>query len=125
MSEDVSWTDEIVGLASGDIYLDNKPFGHYAAAWYPQTARPLQMIVTAVNISFKPVLSVGFKCNKGCPESLTPIEPVEIPWDNDGVLFGPVVYLQETDRYTLAQQAQHIAPEIIRLDGKLFNYVYS
>lgn len=124
ITEDAAWTDEKVGLASGDIYLANKPFGHYVAVWYLQTARPLQMIVTAVNDSFNSQLSVGFKCSKGCPDSLTPVEPVEIPWDGDGVLFGPVVSLQDIDSYTLAQRAVRIAPEIIRLDSKLYGYVY-
>lgn len=122
--DDTAWTDEKVGLASGDIYLANKPFGHYVAACYVTTVRPLQMIVTAVNDAFTPVLSVGFKCNKGCPDSLTPVEPAEIPWDGDGVLFGSVVCLQDIDSYTLAQQTLRIAPEIIRLDNKLYDFVY-
>lgn len=124
LAEDTAWTDEKVGLANGDIYLADKPFGHYVAVCYPITARPLQLIVTAVNDSLKPVLSVGFKCNQGNPDSLTPVEPGEIPWDGDGILFGPVVSLQDIDTYTLAQQVLSIAPEIIRLDSNLRNYIY-
>ena len=124
ITEDTAWTQDQVGLSSGDIYLDNKPFGHYVAAWYPNTARPLQKLVTAVDDSLKPVLSIGFKCNKGCPDSLTPVEPAELPWDNDGILFGPVVLPQDIDTYNLAHQSIRIAPEIIRLDNKLYNFVY-
>jgi hypothetical protein len=79
ITDDSAWTKDPVILTSGDIYFDNQPFGHYVAAAYPKTARPLQMLVIAMNDSLKPVLSIGFKCNKGCPDSLTPVEPAEIP----------------------------------------------
>jgi hypothetical protein len=122
--DDAAWTQSRVGLSSGDIYSGSAPFGHYVAAWYPDTNHPLQLLVTAVNAALKPALSIGFTCERGKPDSLHPVETDELPWHSDGILFGPIVGLEDIDSYPLAKQAIVIAAEIIRLDASLSSYIY-
>ena len=118
-----AWTKDWVGLSSGDIYMDGTPFGHYVAAWYPNTARPLQMIIATLDQDLHSSLSIGVQCARYDPESLAPVSPSEIPWESDGVLFGPVASPEEFVIYSRAREALAVAADIIRLDRSLHKYI--
>jgi hypothetical protein len=121
--DDVEWCSDWVGLSSGDIYRDGTPFGHYLAAWYPNLDRPLQMIITVVNESLRPTLSIGVTCPRGHIELLAPAEPDDVPWTGDGVIFMPVTAISEYAMHNSAEEALSIAKEIVRIDLALYKFV--
>ena len=123
ITDDVAWTKEWVGLSRGDIYRDDQPYGHYVAAWYPNTARDMVMIVTVLGTELKPVLSIGVRCSRGDLSSIAAVEPEEIPWESDGVLVGPVTRLEEFSSFSQAREALIVAAEIVELDASLRKYI--
>ncbi len=123
ITDDVEWTTDWVGLSRGDIYRDKQPYGHYVAAWYPNTDRALVMIITVLNDAARPVLSIGVRCPRGDLSGLVAVGPEAIPWEGDGVLFGPVARLEEFNCHAYAGEALLLAKDIILLDRTLRKYV--
>jgi hypothetical protein len=123
ITDDVQWTKDWVGLSHGDIYRDDQPFGHYVAAWYPNTDRPLAMIVTVIDVALGPVLSIGVHCLRGDLNSLAAVSPEQIPWESDGVMFGPITRLEEFSVYSKAQEALKIAKEVVLQDRSIRKYI--
>ncbi len=121
--DDAAWTKDWVGLSRGDIHRGGQPFGHYVAAWYPNTDKPMSMIVTLCDDMLNAVLSIGVRCPRGALASLVAVEPEEIPWESDGLLFGPMARPGEFDVHSRAGEALLVAPEIVLLDASLRKYI--
>ena len=121
--DDVEWTKDWVGLSRADIYRDDKPYGHYVAAWYPNTDRAMVMIITVFDQALSPALSIGVRCPRGDLKALVAVNPEEIPWDGDGAMFGPVTRLEEFNMYSEAREALLLAKDVILLDRSLRKYV--
>lgn len=123
ISDETNWTRDWVGLSSGDIYQGDEPFGHYVAAWYPNTDRDMVMIVTALEQGGRPVMSVGIRCRRNDLNSLAPVNPEDLPWESDGVMFGPVARVEEIETYARAREALLIAKDVVHLDRSLRKYL--
>jgi len=124
ITDDVEWSRAWVGLSSGDVYRGSLPWGHYLAAWYPNTSEPMVMIVTMIDECIKPILSIGVRCLPERLQSLHAVEPEDVPWVTDGwSIFGPMVRLNEFDANLKAQEALSLARVIVFLDDSLRKYI--
>lgn len=123
ITDDVAWTKDWVGLSHGDIYQGDHPFGHYVAAWYPNTNRAMVMIITVVDESLRETLSIGVRCPRGDLAALAAVDPEDTPWGTGGVSSGPMTRLDELEIYTRAREALDLAKDIVRLDRSLRKYV--
>jgi hypothetical protein len=123
ITDDATFYEGWVGLSRGDIYVDSAPFGHYVAAWYPNTQLDVQMIITALVGSLRPLLSVALHCSPGSPGVIRVGAPDSVPWSPDGVFFAEIVKPDDVSKYTRAQAALDIAPEVIRQDLALRKYL--
>lgn len=120
--DDAAWTRDWVGLSSGDVYRGADQIATYVAAWYPNTNRPLQLLVTLWSTQpSRPTISVALRCNVGEIESLVQVGPNDVPWDSDGIVTGPIP--EAGAPYTRAEEALPLAREIIALDPALRKYV--
>jgi hypothetical protein len=123
ITDEVGWTKDWVGISHGDVYQGDHPFGYYVAAWYPNTDRPMVMIITAVDRSPpRDTLSIGVRCPRGNLDALAAVDPDETPWDG-GVSDAPMARLDEFEVYPRAQEALDLAKDIVRLDRSLRKYV--
>ena len=121
--DDTEWTDDWVGLSWGDLYEGDKPFGHYVAAWYPNCAKPAQILITAVNEKLEGVMAVAFHCGPSDSSNLRPVEPEDVPWEYDGVAFGPIVRTSELDRYSRTKEIIGAAQQVVLRDEPLKKYL--
>lgn len=121
--DDAAWTDDWVGISSGDIYEDDEAFGHYVAAWYPNGDKPAQILVTVVNEKLEGVLAVAFHCQPDDINSLRTVEPEAVPWEDDGVAFGPIARPGELGNYSRAADVITAAKEVISQDKPLNKYL--
>jgi hypothetical protein len=108
-----------VGLSHGDIYLDDQPFGHYVAAWYPNTTKDVQVLITALNEARQAVLCAAFVCPVGSLEGLHPVGADSVPWSPAAEIVSPKDY----PTYSLAETIAEIAPEVIQQDLALHKCV--
>lgn len=122
LTSDCSWTDELVSLSYGDLYVDGQAFATYIAACYPETQRPPQFIINVVDGACRPILSIPFEVRQSLPDPVLPISAGASPWSEDGVLIGPIP--DETDRlsYTQAIETIAVAKELATLEGNLAQY---
>lgn len=122
LTRDCSWTDELVSLSYGDLYVDGQAFATYIAACYPETQRPPQFIINVVDGAGRPILSIPFALRKSLPDPVLPLAPEASPWSEDGVLIGPIP--DETDRlsYTLAIETIAVAKELAIQEANLAQY---
>lgn len=107
-----------IGISSGDIFWLNKQhaWGSYVAKWKPNQNDDLKLQLMSLNEQHQVDLVIGFSCQFGNLESLTQIEPKDIPWDTWGV---EPISIAEFSFYGKAQQAFEIAKLIIQKDLSL------
>lgn len=122
MASDTAWTVDTVELSSGDIYVDDVPFGTYIAACYPESRRPPNLIVTAINTAGSPTLSIPFEYRPELSEQLKPLASADSPWTADGVITGPIPEGDELSLYTMATEVRAIAAQLVLLEPILCWY---
>lgn len=122
-TDDCAWTDEHVELTSGDLFLDDEPFGTYFAASYPESGAPPHFIVNVVNASGAAVLSMPFRLDAGGTEKrFHAIEERCSPWRSDGILIGPIPSDPLRSGYTQAGRVLEVAVELVRIEPSLALY---
>lgn len=122
LSNDCSWTDELVKISSGDLYLDGQPFGTYVAACYPESQRAAQFIINVIDTAGHPLLSLPCAytpCNKN---PVVPIRREDSPWFEDGVLFGPIPSEAELSIYSRASDALAVAKALVFVEPNLVSH---
>lgn len=118
LTNDCAWTDQTVQLSSGDLFLGERPFGTYITASYPESKWPTQFIVNVIDGSGVPVLSMPFEYMLGSND-VRPIDSVDSPWSEDGVLIGPIPAGSERDLYTRAAEAVEVARQLTLVEPNL------
>ena len=121
--DDTVWAKDWVGLSTGDIYRDDQAFGYFIAAWYPNSQKPVQLLICAVNEQLTATLSVAFLCDPGSTDSLRPVEPECVPWGEGGHIYITPLRLSEIPMYTRASEVIAVASEVILQDPSLSKYV--
>ena len=110
-------------ISSGEIYLDDNPFGYYVAAWYPTMSRDLKMMVSVVNEKSECVLTIGAVCKVGSISKLEAVDPHELPWGEDGVIFSGFVNPKKYNNFPRAQTAFDAAEFVVNNDENIFKYL--
>ncbi|NHZ39990.1 hypothetical protein [Massilia aquatica] len=124
VTDDCAWYQGWVGLSSGNIWIDDAPFGDYIAAWYPNLAMDAQMLVTVRDrASGRPALSVALRCPAGHPERLAPVEADDVPWEGDGVMWQIPLAPSEIASHGQAGATVELAALILRRDPALVKYL--
>lgn len=122
-------TNEFEGLSgwvcvsSGDLFLNEAPFGYYVAAWHPNLSHDLKMIVSTVNENMECVLTIGIICAVGNTQNIRAVDPAVLPWDDDGVLHTGQVAPEEFDNYSNAIKAFEAAKFIVNNETNINSYV--
>ena len=109
-------------VSSGDIYLDDNPFGYYVAAWYPNMVRDLKIMVSVVNEKSECFLTIGAVCKVGSLNDLEPVDPHELPW-GEGVPFSSFTKPEEYKNFTRAQLAFDAAKFVIEHNEDIRKYL--
>ncbi len=110
-------------VSSGDIHLEDKPFGYYVAVWYPNFAYDLKIMISVVDDDSKCVLTIGAVCPVGSPNNLQAVDPDTLPWGEDGVMHTDFVKPEEYDDFTRANRAFNAMKFVIENDQNIYNYV--
>jgi hypothetical protein len=121
--DDFYGREGLVGVSSGDLYIDGVVFGYYVAATYPNQKSDLELLVSVVDDNSNCVLSIGAKCSVGSIDNLTPVDPHELPWDEDGVMHCEFVKPDEYSNYSRAMQAFDAAKFILSNDENINSYI--
>ena len=116
---DCEWMSGYVALGTGNILVDSRPFGTYIVARYPDSGRPPDFIVNAIDGSGRAVLSIAFEYRQGIQPGLRMLAPAECPWQPDGLVIGPMPQESELARYTLAKEVLSVAAELVLLEPLL------
>jgi hypothetical protein len=125
VTDDCAWFQGWVGLSTGNIHTEEGPFGDYIAAWYPNLAQDLQLLVTAREPgSGRPTLSVALRCPVGHPDRLLPTGADGVPWKGDGVLWMDALAPGEIAAYGQAMLAVQLGAHIVRQDPALLKYLH-
>jgi hypothetical protein len=122
LANDVAWTNELVRISSGDVYVDDLPFGTYFAATYPESQRPANFIINALNADGTPVLSLSFAYDPGKPGSLRQLGADESPWTEEGVIVGPIPTKptkQERPLWTNSAKIEQVANKLLLIEPNL------
>lgn len=122
LTSDCCWTDELVALSYGDLYVDGRPFGTYIAACYPNTRRPPQFIINVVNEAGRPVLSVPFEIHLQSPDLVLPVSPDASPWSEDGLVVGPIPDETERRSYSRAADVFAVASALVAVEVNVAEY---
>lgn len=123
VTDDFEGYDGWACVSSGDICLEEKPFGYYVAVWFPNLTHDLKIIVTAVNEEPKSVLTIGAICPVGSLNNLKAVDPATLPWKEDGVIYTGFIKPEEYDSFTRAQQAFEAMKNVIEKDQNIYSYV--
>lgn len=107
-----------VGVSSGDIWVNDKPWADYFAYWKPNTKEDVLIMVNCVDESYETILVLAMKCNYQTHE-ISVIPESECPWDTLGYLVEP----KDFENYTLAKQAKDCGTQIINSDPTLLKYL--
>ncbi|HEX8612036.1 MAG TPA: hypothetical protein VF800_12180 [Telluria sp.] len=125
LTDDCAWFHGWVGLSSGNIQIDEVPYGDYIAAWYPNLEKDLQMLVSVRDrTSGRPTLSVALTCPVGHPGQLAPVPAEGVPWEGDGVLWTQALDPAEIASYGQGLVAVQLGMHILRLDSALRKYIH-
>ena len=115
--------ERLVGVSSGDLYKDGEAFGYYVAAIYPNHKSDLELLISVLDDDSSCVLSIGAKCPVGNANNLIPVDPHELPWDEDGVMHCAFVKPEEYSNYNQAIQAFDAAKFILSNDENINSYI--
>jgi len=119
--DDFEGVEELVCLASGDIYDNDDPFGTYVAMWRVDAPDVVNILITPFhkfggNDDLRPALTIGLQYSSD--SKLEVVDPSRLPWGDadDGVCFGKFIKPDEIKHYFLASKAAKIAADIVELD---------
>jgi hypothetical protein len=121
LANDAVWTTELANISSGDIYVNDLPFGTYFVATYPESRQPANFIINALAANGAPELSLCFAYDFGKPNSLRQLEASDSPWKEDGVTVGPIPKKEERSHWTKSVQIEKVAEKLLWLEPNLLN----
>ena len=128
--DDFMDVEELVSLVTGEIYINDEPFGTYCAMWLSEKSEPINMLITALHKKggedfYSPALTIGVKCS--VEGSIEAVDPYTLPWgdSDDGIMFGSYITPEEYDTYTLAKRAFKTVQYIISHDVSIKSFVKS
>ena len=125
--DDFEGINELVTLISGDIYIEETPFGRYLAMWLTEKTEPINCLITAYRKHadekhLSPALTIGFKYTK--TGNLQAVDPHILPWGNTEISnsFGNFVKPSEYGLYTVATTAFEVAKNLVQQEESIKGY---
>jgi len=124
--DDFDGINGFVVTTEADIYLDNKAFGYYHAAWPEHSSERVDLVIYVVeenhNNKYESKVAIAFSYNLQT-KIIEHAKQSNFIYNKEWCQENEVLEPDEIQFYSRAKQVKEIVPNILKLDKNIYDHI--